>query len=76
MQSFKRGMPLLPAFDDEQPDTEIDAGEPYGLKRWVRYETATRINSVSDVGNCWGLHGPTCKLVISSGEITGLGDQS
>lgn len=40
MQSFKRGMPLLPAFDDEQPDTEIDAGEPYGLKRWVRYETA------------------------------------
>ena len=45
MQSFKRGMPLLPAFDDEQPDTEIDAGEPYGLKRWVRYEPATRINS-------------------------------
>lgn len=38
MQSFKRGMPLLPAFADEQPDTEIDAGQQYGLKRWVRYE--------------------------------------
>ncbi len=38
MQSFKRGMPLLPAFANEQPDTEIDAGEQYGLKRWVRYE--------------------------------------
>ena len=43
MQSFKRGMPLLPAYDDEQPDTEIDAGEKYGLKRWVRYEPATCI---------------------------------
>ncbi|CAK9105902.1 unnamed protein product [Durusdinium trenchii] len=38
MQSFKRGMPLLPAFPSEAAVTEIDAGEPYGLRRWLRYE--------------------------------------
>ncbi|CAK9003977.1 unnamed protein product [Durusdinium trenchii] len=38
MQSFKRGFPLLPASEDESSLTEIDAGEPYGLRRWVRYE--------------------------------------
>ncbi|CAK9047962.1 unnamed protein product [Durusdinium trenchii] len=38
MQSFKRGMPLLPAFVTETALTEIDAGGPYGLRRWLRYE--------------------------------------
>jgi hypothetical protein len=38
MQSFKRGMPLLPAYPDEHCLTEIDAGERFGLRRWVRYE--------------------------------------
>lgn len=38
MQSFKRGMPLLPALEHEKPITEIDAGQIYGLKRWVRFE--------------------------------------
>ena len=38
MQSFKRGMPLLPAYPAEHCLTEIDAGEPFGLRRWVRYE--------------------------------------
>ena len=43
MQSFKRGMPLLPAAKHERADTEIDAGEVYGLKRWVRFEPARRV---------------------------------
>eukprot|EP00435_Cladocopium_sp_Y103_P026007 s2272_g6.t1 len=38
MQSFKRGMPLLPAYRDEHCLTDIDAGERFGLRRWVRYE--------------------------------------
>lgn len=38
MQSFKRGMPLLPAYPDELCLAEIDAGERFGLRRWVRYE--------------------------------------
>lgn len=42
MQSFKRGMPLLPAYPDEHCLTEIDAGEPFGLRRWVRYEPSTK----------------------------------
>jgi len=38
MQSFKRGMPLLPARADEPSITSIDAGEPLGLHRWIRFE--------------------------------------
>ena len=38
MQSFKRGMPLLPAYPNEASITDIDAGERCGLRRWVRYE--------------------------------------
>lgn len=39
MQSFKRGMPLLPARADEKALTEINAGRKVGLPRWLRYET-------------------------------------
>ena len=59
MQSFKRGMPLLPAAKHERADTEIDAGEVYGLKRWVRFEPARRVwmgqSGVIEglVGSCW-----------------------
>lgn len=37
MQSFKRGMPLLPAHLSEKALTEINAGHAHGLPRWVRY---------------------------------------
>ena len=36
MQSFKRGLPMLPAGAYEVADTEIDAGHFFGLRRWVR----------------------------------------
>lgn len=42
MQSFKRGMPLLPALEHEEAAAEIDAGQRYGLRRWVRYEPVPR----------------------------------
>eukprot|EP00435_Cladocopium_sp_Y103_P047208 s212_g13.t2 len=38
MQSFKRGMPLLPALPGEPCVTDIDAGQPLGLRRWTRFE--------------------------------------
>ena len=38
MQSFKRGMPLLPALPGEHCVTDIDAGQPLGLRRWTRFE--------------------------------------
>ncbi|CAK9011778.1 unnamed protein product, partial [Durusdinium trenchii] len=41
LQSFKRGMPLLPAYKTEPSLTEIDAGTPYGLRRWLRYELSS-----------------------------------
>ena len=31
-------MPLLPAFPEEKAVTQINAGEAFGLGRWVRYE--------------------------------------
>ena len=37
MQSFKRGMPLLPAYHSEKALTEINAGKAHGLSRWLRY---------------------------------------
>ena len=42
MQSFKRGMPLLPAYPNEASVTDIHAGERCGLRRWVRYEPSTK----------------------------------
>ena len=38
MQSFKRGMPLLPALDVEHCCCEIDLGATKGLRRWRRWE--------------------------------------
>ncbi|CAL1165179.1 unnamed protein product [Cladocopium goreaui] len=38
MQSFKRGMPLVPALPGEHCVTDIDAGQPLGLRRWTRFE--------------------------------------
>jgi len=42
MQSFKRGMPLLPAHPDEPSIADIDAGESFGLRRWLRYEPSSK----------------------------------
>ena len=38
LQSFKRGLPLLPATADEPICAEIDCGADVGLRRWRRYE--------------------------------------
>ena len=41
IQSFKRGMPLLPAQQDEvEQITKIDAGKAMGLTKWIRYDPA------------------------------------
>jgi len=40
IQSFKRGMPLLPAVAGEVPVTAIDAGEAFGFAQWVRFDPA------------------------------------
>ena len=42
IQSFKRGMPLLPAVAGEVPVTAIDAGEAFGFAQWVRFDPAAR----------------------------------
>ncbi|CAK9049301.1 J domain-containing protein [Durusdinium trenchii] len=39
IQSFQRGFPLVPVFDEERAIVTIDAGEALGFRYWTRFQS-------------------------------------